>query len=100
MNPSNKKSSSFQSGSFSASLPKEEEIKEDEWTKLDLANAKLVALSPNIALYTNITEIYLQNNCFTHLPSDFFSALIHLRVLDLSGMFPCRSLSFSTLLIL
>lgn len=84
MNPSNKKSS-FQPGSFAASLPKEEEIKEDEWTKLDLANAKLVALSPNIALYTNITEIYLQNNCITHLPSDFFSALVHLRVLDLSG---------------
>jgi Leucine-rich repeat (LRR) protein len=79
---SSKGGKSFQS-SFSN---QEDEIEEDKWTKLDISNMKLVALSPNIALYTNVTELYLQNNCFTHLPSDFFLALNQLRVLDLSGI--------------
>jgi len=72
-------------GSFSTPQMKEEEIEEDKWTKLDISNMKLIALSPNIALYNNITELFLQNNCLTHLPSDFFLALTQLRVLDLSA---------------
>eukprot|EP01125_Pyxidicula_operculata_P015564 TRINITY_DN5297_c0_g1_i1.p1 TRINITY_DN5297_c0_g1~~TRINITY_DN5297_c0_g1_i1.p1 ORF type:complete len:513 (+),score=98.64 TRINITY_DN5297_c0_g1_i1:658-2196(+) len=63
-------------------LNKDEE--EGEWTKLDISSVKLVVLSPNIAIYSNLTELYLQNNNLTSLPSELFRSLRQLRVLDLS----------------
>jgi len=63
--------------------PKEQEP-EGEWTKLDISQKKLVALSPNISIYNHITELYLQDNCLTRLPVELFHSLVHLRHLDLS----------------
>lgn len=56
---------------------------EEDWGKLDISNMKLMALSPNIALYPHITELYLQGNNLTRLPVELFQNLVQLRVLDL-----------------
>eukprot|EP01127_Copromyxa_protea_P013202 TRINITY_DN3529_c0_g1_i1.p1 TRINITY_DN3529_c0_g1~~TRINITY_DN3529_c0_g1_i1.p1 ORF type:complete len:901 (+),score=138.88 TRINITY_DN3529_c0_g1_i1:76-2703(+) len=45
---------------------------------------KLAALSPNVAQYPHLTELYLQNNNLSRLPVELFHNLVHLRVLDLS----------------
>eukprot|EP01122_Echinamoeba_exundans_P013077 TRINITY_DN5647_c0_g1_i1.p1 TRINITY_DN5647_c0_g1~~TRINITY_DN5647_c0_g1_i1.p1 ORF type:complete len:488 (-),score=73.58 TRINITY_DN5647_c0_g1_i1:894-2357(-) len=54
------------------------------WTGLDLSRMKLRAVSPSIAIYSFLTELYLQFNNLSVLPVDMFSALTSLRVLDLS----------------
>eukprot|EP01130_Rhizamoeba_saxonica_P015525 TRINITY_DN6995_c0_g1_i1.p1 TRINITY_DN6995_c0_g1~~TRINITY_DN6995_c0_g1_i1.p1 ORF type:complete len:501 (+),score=94.86 TRINITY_DN6995_c0_g1_i1:245-1747(+) len=58
---------------------------EDEWTKLDISNRKIRTLSPNISIYSNLTELYLQNNSLKALPLSFFSSLTNLQHLDLSN---------------
>jgi CCR4-NOT transcription complex subunit 6 len=54
------------------------------WTGLDLSRMKLRAVSPSIAIYSFLTELYLQFNNLSVLPVDMFSSLTNLRVLDLS----------------
>lgn len=54
------------------------------WTGLDLSRMKLRAVSPSIAIYSFLTELYLQFNNLSVLPVEMFSALTNLRVLDLS----------------
>lgn len=54
------------------------------WTGLDLSRMKLRAVSPAIAIYGFLTELYLQFNNLSVLPVEMFASLRNLRVLDLS----------------
>eukprot|EP01128_Nolandella_sp_AFSM9_P008532 TRINITY_DN523_c0_g1_i1.p1 TRINITY_DN523_c0_g1~~TRINITY_DN523_c0_g1_i1.p1 ORF type:complete len:653 (+),score=89.99 TRINITY_DN523_c0_g1_i1:25-1959(+) len=58
-----------------------------EWTKLDINGQKIVALSPMITTYQQLTDLYLRDNHLTRLPPQFFQfpGLPNLKVLDLSG---------------
>jgi Leucine-rich repeat (LRR) protein len=56
-----------------------------QWTQLDISNVKLRFLSPTIALFSNLTELYLNNNQLNSLPSVFFRSLTNLKHLDLSA---------------
>jgi len=66
------------------------EEEEGDWTKLDISSMQLVALSPSISIYSNITELYLQNNNLTRLPVELFRSLTKLKLLDLS----CNKIHF------
>jgi CCR4-NOT transcription complex subunit 6 len=66
-------------------LPNNQNGKPGEWTQLDISNVKLRFLSPAIALYSNLTELYLNNNQLTFLPEALFYSLTKLKHLDISS---------------
>jgi Leucine-rich repeat (LRR) protein len=53
----------------------------EKFVGLDLSRMKLRALSPSIAIYSFLSELYLQFNNINILPVEMFSALTSLRVL-------------------
>jgi hypothetical protein len=55
----------------------------EKFVGIDLSRMKLRALSPSIAIYSFLSELYLQFNNLSVLPVEMFSALTGLRVLGM-----------------
>jgi len=56
----------------------------EEWSRLDISYNGLRILSPSIAQFSQLTELYLNHNALSLLPVELFTVLLSLRRLDLS----------------
>lgn len=56
----------------------------EEWSRLDISYNGLRIISPSIAQFSHLTELYLNHNALSLLPVELFTVLLSLRRLDLS----------------